>query len=340
MGGAVASASGFMSEFIYSGMFDRFPGLRIVAAETGAGWIPNLLEHMDDHWWRNRTWTDSQLELLPSEYFRRNWLTTFIREPFAVAVRHWIGVDNMMWSTDYPHHRHDWPYSRRIIEESMGGVPEDEKRAMIRDNAARLYKLVYRSGPTRHSVRQASAPTRPPAAARSCGGDTRPWCRRAWSMGSGSTSRQTSITNGHRVWKRQPAGGSTGLGTSPRERDPLARTFDHGVGERHRGEQRLGVGVLRVVYTTSAWPCSTIRPRYITAMSSAHVADDRQVVRDEEVRDAESSLEPRIRLITWACVDTSSELTGSSHTTRPGLASARAIAARCSWPPENWYGYR
>ena len=141
MGGAVAGASGFMSEFIYSGMFDRFPGLRIVAAETGAGWIPNLLEHMDDHWWRNRTWTDSQLELLPSEYFRRNWLTTFIREPFAVAVRHWIGVDNMMWSTDYPHHRHDWPYSRRIIEESMGGVPEDEKRAMIRDNAARLYDL-------------------------------------------------------------------------------------------------------------------------------------------------------------------------------------------------------
>ena len=63
MGGAVAGASGFMSEFIYSGMFDRFPGLRIVAAETGAGWIPNLLEHMDDHWWRNRTWTDSAFEL-------------------------------------------------------------------------------------------------------------------------------------------------------------------------------------------------------------------------------------------------------------------------------------
>jgi predicted TIM-barrel fold metal-dependent hydrolase len=141
MGGAVASASGFMSEFIYSGMFDRFPGLRLVAAETGAGWVPNLLEHMDDHWWRNRTWTDSRLELLPSEYFRRNWLTTFIREPFAVAIRHWIGVSNMMWSTDYPHHRHDWPYSRRVIEESMGGVPEDEKRAMICGNAVRVYNL-------------------------------------------------------------------------------------------------------------------------------------------------------------------------------------------------------
>jgi predicted TIM-barrel fold metal-dependent hydrolase len=141
MGGAVAGASGFVSEWIYSGMFDRFPGLQIVAAETGAGWVPNLLEHMDDHWWRNRTWTDSRLELLPSEYWHRNWHVTFIREPFAVAVRHWIGVKTMMWSTDYPHHRHDWPYSRRVIEESMGGVSEDEKHAMICGNAMELYGL-------------------------------------------------------------------------------------------------------------------------------------------------------------------------------------------------------
>jgi len=141
MGGAIGDASGFMSEFIYSGMFDRFPNLHIVGAEIGAGWVPNLLEHMDDHWWRNRTWTDSQLELLPSEYFRRNWSVAFIREPFAMAVRHWIGVKNLMWSNDYPHHRHDWPYSRRIIEESMGGVPEDEKQAMICGNAQKLYGL-------------------------------------------------------------------------------------------------------------------------------------------------------------------------------------------------------
>ena len=71
----------------------------------------------------------------------RNWKATFIREPFAVATRHWIGVDNMMWSTDYPHHRHDWPYSRRIIEDSMGGVPEAERRRMLCDNALELYRL-------------------------------------------------------------------------------------------------------------------------------------------------------------------------------------------------------
>jgi len=141
MGGAIAGASDFVSRFIYSEMFDRFPALQMVMVECGAGWIPNFLEHMDDHWWRNRVWAGSKLKLLPSEYFHRNWKATFIREPFAMANRHWIGVDNLLWSNDYPHHRHDWPYSRRVIEETMAGVPPAEKQQMTRDNAVELYRL-------------------------------------------------------------------------------------------------------------------------------------------------------------------------------------------------------
>ena len=114
----------------------------MVAVECGAGWIPHFLEHMDDHYWRNRTWTKATLEMLPSEYFRRNWKVTFIREPFAVATRHWIGVDNLMWSTDYPHHRHDWPYSPA----HRGGVHgrrarRRAARAWCCDNARELYRL-------------------------------------------------------------------------------------------------------------------------------------------------------------------------------------------------------
>lgn len=141
MGGDVGGASAWMSRMIYSEMFDRFPKLQMVAAETGAGWVPHMLEHMDDHWWRNRVWTGSRLKMIPSEYFRRNWMIGFIREPFAVLNRHTIGVDNMMWANDYPHHRHDWPYSRRIIEESFLNVPPSEKKAMISGNAERLYGL-------------------------------------------------------------------------------------------------------------------------------------------------------------------------------------------------------
>ena len=141
LGGAVGAFSGTMSEVILSGMLDRFPKLRLVAVEVGAGWIPNFLENLDDHYWRNRVWTNTKLELLPSEYFRRNWLATFIYEPFAVHVRSYIGMHNMMWATDYPHHRCDWPYSRKVIEEMFRDVPEDEKQIILCDNAVELYKL-------------------------------------------------------------------------------------------------------------------------------------------------------------------------------------------------------
>jgi predicted TIM-barrel fold metal-dependent hydrolase len=143
MGGAIGQFSGTIAEFIYSGLFDRFPKLQLVGTEVGASWVPGLLEHMDDHYWRNRTWTGIKLEFLPSEYFRRNWKVTFIREPFAVRVRHSVGVKNMMWSTDYPHHRHDVPYSRRVIEEMFLDVPSDEKSAIIALNAVELYKLPH-----------------------------------------------------------------------------------------------------------------------------------------------------------------------------------------------------
>ena len=143
MGGAIGGFSGVIAEFIYSGLLDRFPGLKLVGVEVGASWVPALLEHMDDHYWRNRTWTDTKLKLLPSEYFRRNWRVTFIREPFAIKVREAVGIKNMMWSTDYPHHRHDAPYSRRLIEDMFFGVPEAEKRAIVCMNAVELYDLPH-----------------------------------------------------------------------------------------------------------------------------------------------------------------------------------------------------
>ena len=87
MGGAVAEFSRHFSQMIYSEMFDRFPGLQMVMAECGAGWIPHCIEHMDDHWWRNRVWSESNLKHLPSHYFHNNWKCSFIREPFTVQNR-------------------------------------------------------------------------------------------------------------------------------------------------------------------------------------------------------------------------------------------------------------
>jgi len=131
-----------MPEIIQSGVHDRFPDLTFVAVETGAGWIPYILEQMDDRWWRNRNWLPVKLAHEPSFYFRRNWRSAIMIDHYAVDNRYSLGVDNLMWSTDYPHHGCDWPESRRVVEEMFRGVAEDERNKMCALNAAKLYKLV------------------------------------------------------------------------------------------------------------------------------------------------------------------------------------------------------
>ena len=141
LGGVVGAFSDVMIRFIISGMFDRFPRLKMIAVETQAGWIPCALEFYDDRFWRNRTMAGSTLKHLPSEYFRRNWAATFIIDKYAVRNRREIGVGNIMWSTDYPHHGCDWPHSRKVIDQMFVGVPDDERRRITCANAVEIYGL-------------------------------------------------------------------------------------------------------------------------------------------------------------------------------------------------------
>ncbi len=79
---------------------------------------------------------------LPSFYFRRNMSLTYIDEPDAIQLlRHRIGVANIMWSTDYPHPVTSWPDSRALIARSFGGVPADEREAILSGNATRVWGL-------------------------------------------------------------------------------------------------------------------------------------------------------------------------------------------------------
>lgn len=138
---AFALTMPLITELIFQGVFDRFPLLRMAAVETGVGWIPHFLEMTDDRYWRNRHWTNTKLKKVPSDYFRDHWLATFIVDRAGVAVRHLVGVDNMAWSTDFPHHGNDWPYSRRTIDSLFADVPADERRKIVCDNAARFWGL-------------------------------------------------------------------------------------------------------------------------------------------------------------------------------------------------------
>ena len=100
-----------------------------------------MLEQLDNFYWRNRTHTGVKIKHLPSDYFRQNFVCTFIQDTVGIENRHRIGVKNIAWSTDYPHHGCDWPYSRKIAGEMFAGVPADERYAICAGNMVRVYGL-------------------------------------------------------------------------------------------------------------------------------------------------------------------------------------------------------
>ena len=146
--GAIGAVNGMVQmsvllvDLIFTGIFDRYPGLQIVGVEVGVGWIPHAAEMMDDRYWRNRTHAGLTLKKTPSQYLKDNWTATFIIDRIGVEIRHAVGIRNMAWSTDFPHHGNDYPYSRHTIEQHFVNVPLDERGRILAGNAAELYSLV------------------------------------------------------------------------------------------------------------------------------------------------------------------------------------------------------
>jgi predicted TIM-barrel fold metal-dependent hydrolase len=141
LAGVFSTVPNTMGQLIFTGVFERFPRLQIPLIETGVGWIPHLLEQMDDRYWRNRSWGNIPITEPPSFYWFRNLSATYINDRFGIVNRYGVGVDNMMWSTDYPHHGNDWPYSRKVINDTMADVPADERHKILAGNAVRIFNL-------------------------------------------------------------------------------------------------------------------------------------------------------------------------------------------------------
>jgi predicted TIM-barrel fold metal-dependent hydrolase len=130
-------------DLLFSGLFERFPQLRIVLVESNIGWIPTLLEQSDDMFRRYRWWTGAwqQMSELPSTIFHRNFWATFMVDRAGVELRHRLNGEHILWSTDYPHSGTDWPNSSVSIESLFRGLPRDEVKRFLHDNCRRLYGL-------------------------------------------------------------------------------------------------------------------------------------------------------------------------------------------------------
>lgn len=128
---------------IYTGVFDRFPSLQVVSVENDAGWAGNIIERMDYYHAeapvKGILGTDRVNKKNPSEYWRSNVSYTFMRDLAAIQTRSIIGVDRLMWASDFPHSDSTWPESRQVIDRHMVGVPEREASLIQGGNAARLY---------------------------------------------------------------------------------------------------------------------------------------------------------------------------------------------------------
>jgi predicted TIM-barrel fold metal-dependent hydrolase len=131
-----------LSNFIYSGMFDRNPTLKLVSVESGIGWIPFILRALDHQ--MNECKIDD-LQLRPSEYFKRHVYGCFWFEsgPRLLSDIELIGIDNCMFETDFPHPTCLYPQPLNGIAKTFAdaGVPVEDRRKLLGETAARVYNI-------------------------------------------------------------------------------------------------------------------------------------------------------------------------------------------------------
>ena len=118
------------------------PKLRFGSVEAGIGWVPWALTAMDEAYRKHHMWVKPKLELLPSEYFRRQGFATFQEDKpgLDLAREHGL-VDNFLWANDFPHHEGTWPYSAQAIERTMGDLDDGERAKILGLNMARIFRL-------------------------------------------------------------------------------------------------------------------------------------------------------------------------------------------------------
>ena len=138
--GSLSTTSEPLAYIIASGVFERFPTLRIGTVEAGIGWVPWLLESLDHATRAHHMWVKPVLQHLPSDYYRQNCFSTFIEDHAGLQlVRDFDLLDNVMWSSDYPHQEGSWPHSAEAIERQLGGFTDDEVAKIVGLNAARVF---------------------------------------------------------------------------------------------------------------------------------------------------------------------------------------------------------
>ena len=144
-------------QMMLGGVFDRFPGLKLVLTEVRSDWLPATLAALDARHARG----DFRLRMKPSEYWRKNcYATPSSIHRCEIEQRHEIGVDRLLFGTDYPHPEASWPNTLDWIRACFEDVGLQEARRLLGENAVECYgldrealaKIAERIGPPPETV--------------------------------------------------------------------------------------------------------------------------------------------------------------------------------------------
>ncbi|QDQ98778.1 amidohydrolase family protein [Tomitella fengzijianii] len=129
---------GACSEWLWSGYPKDNPTLKIAMSEGGIGWVPMLIDRLDNI--IDRSGYGLGWDERPADILRRNFWFCTLDDPSTIALRDVIGVENIMLETDYPHGDGTWPRTQDVLDRYWAGIPARELRMMCSENAAKLYR--------------------------------------------------------------------------------------------------------------------------------------------------------------------------------------------------------
>ena len=132
-----------ISNLLFSGVFDRYPKLKLACTEFRCYWVAGMLQRLDYTLARGSLYDPERnvQKRLPSEYFLDNVFFTFEDDRAGILTTPVYGEDNFMFGNDYPHHVTTWPHSDRVLEENCAGFPTSLKLRLGRENAIRVFNL-------------------------------------------------------------------------------------------------------------------------------------------------------------------------------------------------------
>jgi predicted TIM-barrel fold metal-dependent hydrolase len=127
------------ADWLWSGIFDRFPAMRVAFSEGGAGWVPYALERSEKYCESHTGWSGARR---PTEVFKEHMFVCMVTDDTALSQIDVIGEDNLMWESDFPHTDGMWPHSRSTLERSLAAIDDDVAVKIGSTNAQRVFGVL------------------------------------------------------------------------------------------------------------------------------------------------------------------------------------------------------